>query len=394
MELSSIPELIAELRQGRMVILVDDEDRENEGDLILATDFVTPNAINFMATHARGLICLALNRAQIERLQLPLMTKAEYNQAPLRTAFTVSIEAAHGVTTGISAADRAHTVKVAADPNAKPQDVIVPGHIFPIRAQEGGVLRRAGHTEASVDLVRLAGLNPAAVICEIMNSDGTMARLPELKVFAKEQNLKVGSIESLIEYRLRTETFVEEVAQAPFVSEEGSQFRMHLFRNQIDGREHLALVKGVVDDGAPVLVRVHNENVINDVFRLQSQSSGDALRAAMARINEEGSGVVLYLRNENMSTRLLDQVKALDSKQPKTESGIFDQRDYGVGAQILRALGLHKISLLTNNPTKRVGIKGFDLEIVEMRPLFKGPESQLAFLDSKNDFIQEPSHEL
>ncbi len=360
MELNSIPELLEDIRAGKMVILVDDEDRENEGDLIIAADYITPQVINFMATEARGLICLALPSQQIERLGLPLMVKDDHNRSANRTAFTVSIEASSGVSTGISAADRAHTIKVASNPAAKPSDVIVPGHIFPIRAQEGGVLKRAGHTEASVDLVRMASLNQAAAICEIMNPDGTMARLPDLVVFAKKHNLKIGSIENLINYRIQTETFVEEVSRYPLVSHLGSGFEVRVFQDDIGGREHLALVKGYLPGEDPVMVRVHSECVLGDVFFDQKTRSGEYLRAAMERIDQEGRGVILYLRNS-------------DSMRQGVST---DERDYGVGAQILRALGLHKIRLLTNHPAKRVGLKGYGLEIAETVAMF--PESKIA----------------
>jgi 3,4-dihydroxy 2-butanone 4-phosphate synthase/GTP cyclohydrolase II len=361
MELNSIPELLEDIRAGRMVILVDDEDRENEGDLIVASDYVTPQIVNFMAGEARGLICLALPSEQIERLGLPLMVKEDHNRCANRTAFTVSIEAASGVSTGISAADRAHTIKVASNPAAKPADVIVPGHIFPIRAQVGGVLKRAGHTEASVDLVRMAGLNPAAAICEIMNPDGTMARLPELCVFAKRHGLKIGSIEALINYRIQTETFVDEVSRYPLASPLGKNFEVRVFFDHIEGREHLALVKGYLPSEDPVLVRVHSQCVLGDVFACQNIRSGDFLRAAMQAIDEEGRGVVLYLCNS----------------QSMRQGGPADDRDYGVGAQILRALGLHKIRLLTNNPAKRVGLKGYGIEITETVPLKVPPAAKI-----------------
>lgn len=361
MELNSIPELLEDIRAGRMVILVDDEDRENEGDLIVASDYVTPQIVNFMAGEARGLICLALPSEQIERLGLPLMVKEDHNRCANRTAFTVSIEAASGVSTGISAADRAHTIKVASNPAAKPDDVIVPGHIFPIRAQVGGVLKRAGHTEASVDLVRMAGLNPAAAICEIMNSDGTMARLPELCVFAKRHGLKIGSIEALINYRIQTETFVEEVSRYPLVSPLGKNFEVRVFLDHIEGREHLALVKGYLPSEEPVLVRVHSQCVLGDVFSCQTVRSGDFLKAAMRAVEDEGRGVVLYLCNS----------------QSMRQGVPVDDRDYGVGAQVLRALGLHKIRLLTNNPAKRVGLKGYGIEITESVPLKAPPAAKI-----------------
>ncbi|MBX7230888.1 MAG: 3,4-dihydroxy-2-butanone-4-phosphate synthase [Bdellovibrionales bacterium] len=376
MKLNNISELIEDIRAGKMVILVDDENRENEGDLILSADYVTPASINFMASEARGLICVALTGEQIQRLRLPLMVKEGVNLSPNRTAFTLSVEAARGVTTGISAADRAHTIKVVSSPSALPEDVIVPGHIFPICAQEGGVLKRAGHTEASVDLVRLAGHNPAATICEIMNSDGTMARLPELIQFAHRHGIKIGTIESLITYRIQNETFVEEIVSAQFPTTMGEGFQVRVFHNKLDGRDHLAFVKGDVRSDQPILVRVHTECVMGDVFQSLRTQSGEYLTAAMTEISREGRGVLLYLRNEDMAGRLRDRVKAykyMDQGHRATdqlrESFHTDDRDYGVGAQILRSLGLNKICLLTNSPAKKVGLKGYGLEIVESRSL-------------------------
>ncbi len=370
--LNSIPELIEEIKAGKPVILVDDEDRENEGDLILAADYVTPQAVNFMAVEARGLICLSLPAEQIDRLGLPLMTKDDMNRSPNRTAFTVSIEAAKGVSTGISAADRALTIKVASRPSAQPQDIIVPGHIFPIRAQEGGVLKRAGHTEASLDLVRMAGLNPAAVICEIMNPDGTMARLGQLVEFAERHQIKIGTIESLIKFRIQTESFLIERAQALMPCRYGNDFRIHVFENQLDGREHVALVKGKIDPSQPILVRVHSECLMGDIFGSLRTRSGEYLDLSMKRISEEESGVIVYLRLEDMGFRLRQRVQTYHrmdlGESPNEESRkVFrsDDRDYGIGAQILRALGVSKLRLITNSSAKRVGLKGYGLEIVE-----------------------------
>lgn len=328
--------------------------------------------VNFMATEARGLICLCLTSEQIQRLDLPLMTKEDRNRSPHRTAFTVSIEAAKGVSTGISAADRALTIKVAANPSAKSEDIIVPGHVFPIRAEEGGVLKRAGHTEASVDMARMAGLNPAAVICEIMNPDGTMARLPELVTFAKKHGIKLGTIESLIRYRAQNESFVTERAQAKLPCRFGDGFRIHVFENSLDGREHVAIVKGTINPDQPVLVRVHSECLMGDVFRSLRTRSGDYLELSMKRIEEEGAGVLVYLRLEDIGQRLRNRVKSyhqLDQgESPSDEAkNVFrsDDRDYGVGAQILRALGVRKIKLITNSHAKRVGLRGYGLEIVD-----------------------------
>ncbi|MCB0356293.1 MAG: 3,4-dihydroxy-2-butanone-4-phosphate synthase [Bdellovibrionales bacterium] len=355
---NSIPEIIADIRDGKMVILVDDENRENEGDLIIAADHVNPAVVNFMATQGRGLICLAMVKEQIKKLGLPLMVKDNLNLSPNKTAFTVSIEAAKGVTTGISAADRSHTIRVAASPKALAEDITVPGHIFPIQAQEGGVLKRAGHTEASVDLAILAGLNPAAAICEIMNPDGTMARVPELIEFAKQFSLKIGTIEDLIEYRIQHETFVEEITCVPFETSFGSDFTMRVFKNYLDGREHLVLTKGDLTTNEPCLVRVHTENVLGDVFAAKGSTTRKSLETALKIIDECGRGALVYLCMEDTEQRLLQRVKNYQNPD-------FDKKDYGVGAQILRALGIHKIRLLTNSPSRRVGLKGYGLEIVE-----------------------------
>jgi 3,4-dihydroxy 2-butanone 4-phosphate synthase/GTP cyclohydrolase II len=359
--LCSIAEILDELRRGHFVVLVDDEDRENEGDLMLATEFVTPETINFMVSQARGLVCLALPPGQIERLGLPLMVREENNGSPHRTAFTVSIEAASGVSTGISAADRAQTIRVAANPRATASDVIMPGHVFPIRAQSGGVLKRAGHTEASVDLTRLAGLEPAAVICEIMNANGTMARLPDLNTFSQTHKIKISSIEKLIQYRLETETFVQEMAHSEFDSRFGSGFALRVFKNLLDGSEHLVLSKGSLHhDDKPLLVRVHTEAVLSDVFGSMKSLSGETLRRSLAMIDREGRGAILYLR------------------RPQSLEGTkVDEREYGVGAQILRALGVRQIRLITNNPTKRVGIRAFGLEITETLPIQPEPGATL-----------------
>lgn len=360
--LNTTVELIEAISRGEMVILVDDETRENEGDLVIAADAVSPEVINFMAKEARGLICLSLPSEQIERLKLPLMVKEDHNQSLNRTAFTVSIEAANGVGTGISAADRAHTIRTAAAPNARPEDVIVPGHVFPIRAQDGGVLKRAGHTEASVDLARLAGRVPAAVICEIMNPDGTMARMPQLLEFAKAHGLKLGTIESLIEYRLHNETFVHQINQKPFPMPYGSGFTARVFRNSLDGDEHLALVKGKIDPDRPTLVRVHTESLMGDVFADAEDPSRQRLKSAIRAIDEAGEGVFVYLCGTR-AHRLSSQGK----EDSQTAENTF--RDYGIGAQILRQVGAGKIRLLTNSLSKPVAIRGYGIEIVETLPL-------------------------
>jgi 3,4-dihydroxy 2-butanone 4-phosphate synthase/GTP cyclohydrolase II len=354
----NITDIIEDIRNGKMVILVDDENRENEGDLIVAADHVNPTIVNFMATKGRGLICLALVKEQIQKLGLPLMVKDHLNHSPNRTAFTVSIEAAKGVSTGISAADRSHTIRVAANPNSNTHDITVPGHIFPIQAQDGGVLKRAGHTEASVDLAKLAGLNPAAAICEIMNEDGTMARVPELMIFAKENNIKIGTIEDLIEYRIQHDTFVEEVESKDFPTHYGEGFKMKVFKNHLDGREHLALVKGDVSTSEPCLVRVHTENVLGDVFAIGGSTTRKSFEEALHQINQEGRGALVYLRMEDMESRLLQRLRNYENPQ-------FDKKDYGVGAQIIRSLGISKIKLITNSPGKRVGLKGYGIEIID-----------------------------
>jgi 3,4-dihydroxy 2-butanone 4-phosphate synthase/GTP cyclohydrolase II len=375
----SIEDLIHDIRQGKIVILVDDEDRENEGDLVLAADHVTPAAINFMAAEARGLICLALSSQQIENLQLPLMVREELNHTPNKTAFTVSIEASSGVSTGISAADRAHTIRVASQPKATPADVNRPGHVFPIRAQQGGVLRRAGHTEGSVDLAKLAGLNPAAVICEVMNSDGTMARVPDLISFAKKHGLRIGTIVDLIQYRLQHEALVTEVVdhtQAYFSRSLPNGWKVRIFKNQIDSVEHLVLQKGEFDPKQPHLVRIHIDNFIRDLFA-NLRTGESLLTRSVCRIDQEGAGTIIILRGFN-SPMIQNELKIFDPKPEAAGQGVqVDTRDYGIGAQILRDLGLRKIRLLTNHSDRKVGLKAFDVEIVETIPLTPASENQI-----------------
>ncbi len=392
--MNTISELIDDIRNGRMVILVDDEDRENEGDIVLAADFVTPELINFMATEARGLICLSLSPEQIDRLQLPMMVKDEHNFSPNKTAFTVSVEAATGVSTGISAGDRAHTIRVASNPKAKPGDLIYPGHIFPIRAKAGGVLKRAGHTEGSVDLATLAGLNPAAVICEVMKPDGTMARTSDLKVFAAKHNLKIGTIVDLIKYRVQNETHVKEIASAHLPNLFGSDFRVRAFSNSLDSGEHLVLQKGDITSDEPVLVRVHSECMTGDVFGSSRCDCGPQLKRAMEMIEKEGRGVLLYLRQEGRGIGLGNKIRAyqlqdqgMDTVEANLHLGFpMDSRDYGIGAQILRALGIRKIKLLTNNPSKRVGLKGYGLEIVDRVPLvIEANQHNVSYLKVKKE---------
>ncbi|MCH7824253.1 MAG: bifunctional 3,4-dihydroxy-2-butanone-4-phosphate synthase/GTP cyclohydrolase II [Acidobacteria bacterium] len=374
MSFAGIEEAIEEIRQGRMVIVVDDEDRENEGDLTIAADQVTPEAINFMAKHGRGLICLPMTRERLEALQVPLMV--DDNSSQFNTAFCVSIEAKKGVSTGISAADRAATVRAAIDPDTRPEDLARPGHMFPLRAESGGVLRRAGQTEAAVDLARMAGLYPAGVICEIMNEDGTMARVPELMEFGAEHELKVINIADLIRYRLGTERFVKRVA-SPHLPTRFGDFTLHAYENELDSKVHVALVMGDVADGEPVLIRVHSECLTGDAFFSARCDCGPQLETAMRRIAEEGRGIIVYLRQEGRGIGLVHKLRAYelqdggaDTVEANEALGFPpDQRDYGIGAQILTDLGASKLRIMTNNPRKFVGLSGYGLEIVERVPI-------------------------
>jgi 3,4-dihydroxy 2-butanone 4-phosphate synthase / GTP cyclohydrolase II len=367
--ISTPAELIEEAKAGRIFIMIDDEDRENEGDLIIPAEHATPEAINFMARYGRGLICLALDRHRVETLGLPLVSRQ--NSSRHGTAFTISIEARDGVTTGISAADRSHTIQVAIDPESTARDIVTPGHIFPLAARDGGVLVRTGHTEAAVDISRMAGLNPSAVICEIMNDDGSMARLPDLIAFAQLHGMKIGTIEDLISYRRRTEKLVERILEEPFDSHTGGEFRLIIYANTVAYAEHIALVKGDVSTPGPVLVRMHSVNILDDVLGDRASSRSRDLHASMEAIGREGRGVVVLIR-EGYPTFLSDKLKA---RQEGIEpDGGHELRDYGIGAQILRDLGVSEMVILSNNPMTVVGLEGYGLKIVSRRPI---PELKL-----------------
>ena len=392
MPIAKIEAALEDIRQGKMVILVDDEDRENEGDLAMAAELVTPEAVNFMAKEGRGLICLSLTEERADFLELPLMVRE--NTSSFGTAFTVSIEARRGVTTGISAADRAQTIRVAIADETTPRDLARPGHVFPLRAKKGGVLVRAGQTEGSVDLARLAGLKPAGVICEIMNDDGTMSRMPQLREFAERHDLKIVTVADLVAYRMRKELLVRRAAETVVPTPFGGEFHAIVYDNDVDRSNHLALVKGEIDPEKPVLVRVHSECLTGDVFGSLRCDCGDQLHAAMAQISEAGSGVVLYMRQEGRGIGLINKLKAYalqDQGHDTVEANELlgfkaDLREYGIGAQILSELGVRKIRLMTNNPKKIVGLEGYGLEVVE-RVSIQVPStgSNLKYLRTKRE---------
>jgi 3,4-dihydroxy 2-butanone 4-phosphate synthase/GTP cyclohydrolase II len=375
-----------------MVILVDDEDRENEGDLTMAAEMVTPEAINFMATHGRGLICLSLTPERVEQLQLPMMTTD--NTSSFGTAFTISIEAKKGVTTGISAADRATTIKTAISPKARPEDLARPGHVFPLRSKPGGVLQRTGQTEGSVDLARIAGLYPAGVICEIMNDDGTMSRVPQLREFAKKHAMKIVTVKDLIAYRVKKESLVRRVAVTKLPTSHGNDFTAILYANDIDRQNHIALVKGDIKPDDEVMVRVHSECLTGDVFGSLRCDCGEQLHNAMQMIDEAGKGVILYMRQEGRGIGIEGKLKAYelqDKGKDTVEANLAlgfkaDLRDYGVGAQILRDLGVRKLKLLTNNPKKIVGLEGYGLTVVSRVPIEMHPHAKnIRYLKAKKD---------
>jgi 3,4-dihydroxy 2-butanone 4-phosphate synthase / GTP cyclohydrolase II len=366
----SVEEVIEDIRQGRIVIVVDDEDRENEGDLTVAAAKVTPETINFMAKYGRGLICLAMMGERLDELHIPMMVGE--NTSKFGTAFTVSIEARHGVTTGISAADRAKTILTAIDPKTHSSDLARPGHVFPLRARSGGVLMRAGQTEASVDLARLAGLYPAGVICEVMNEDGTMARVPDLMKVARQHGIKIVTVADIIAYRLRNEMFVKPVAESEFPTQFGD-FKIVVFENLLDQENHIALVKGAIDGDSEVTVRVHSQSTMADVFYSLRNGGRNELQTALKAIQDAGKGVLIYLRQEEKGKSLADEIRSYaiqNAGADPAESGLpfnpdIDLRTYGIGAQILRSLGVRRIRLLTNHPKKIVGLQGYGLTVVE-----------------------------
>jgi 3,4-dihydroxy 2-butanone 4-phosphate synthase / GTP cyclohydrolase II len=390
MAISTIQEAIEDIKNGKMVILVDDEDRENEGDLFMAAQFATAKTINFMARYGRGLICLTLNEDMADKLHLKQMVQD--NQARFGTAFTISIEARHGVTTGISAADRATTIQAAVNPQANPDDLVSPGHVFPIRAKKGGVLVRTGQTEGSVDLCRMAGLTPAGVICEIMKDDGTMARMPDLEIFAKEHHLKIVTIADLIDYRMQNESLIHRMAEATIPSSYGGDFKMIVYENDVDDWQHIALVKGEIKEDDEVLVRVHSECLTGDLFGSRRCDCGDQLHRAMCMVEKEGKGVIVYMRQEGRGIGLVNKIKAYalqEEGKDTVEANIAlgfkpDLRDYGIGAQILADLGVRKMRLLTNNPKKIVGLEGYGIKVTKRVSIEIDPnESNINYMKTK-----------
>jgi 3,4-dihydroxy 2-butanone 4-phosphate synthase/GTP cyclohydrolase II len=390
MGISTIKEAIVDIKSGKMVILVDDEDRENEGDLFMAAEFVTPEAINFMARYGRGLICLSINEELADKLRLYPMVRE--NQSRFGTAFTVSIEAKRGVTTGISAADRATTIRTAVADDTKTDDLVSPGHVFPIRARKGGVLVRTGQTEGSVDLARLAGLKPAGVICEVMKDDGTMARMADLEIFAKEHNLKIITIADLIDFRMQHESLIRRAATANLPSRYGGTFKIIVYENDVDDMKHIALAKGDIRPEDEVLVRVHSECLTGDIFGSERCDCGDQLHRAMEMVEEEGKGVIVYMHQEGRGIGLVNKIRAyelqergVDTVDANIELGFkADLRDYGIGAQILVDLGVRKMRLMTNNPKKVVGLEGYGIAITERVPIMIQPnENNIRYLETK-----------
>ena len=390
MSLCKIEDAIEDIRNGRMIILVDDEDRENEGDLCMAAQFVTPEAINFMAKYGRGLICLTLNEEMADKLNLPMMVRD--NRSRFGTAFTVSIEARCGVTTGISAADRATTIQAAVADTVQPGDLVSPGHVFPIVAKKGGVLVRTGQTEGSVDLARLAKLKPAGVICEIMKDDGTMARMPDLEIFAEEHGLKIATIADLIEFRMKHESLIRRAATATIPTRYGGEFKLVVYENDVDKLQHLAMVKGDIQPDDEVLVRVHSECLTGDVFGSERCDCGDQLHTAMEMIDKEGKGGIVYMHQEGRGIGLVNKIKAYELQehgQDTVEANIAlgfkpDLRDYGIGAQILVDLGVRKMRLMTNNPKKIVGLEGYGIKVTERVPIEITPtDKNIRYLTTK-----------